>query len=94
MSKLGNIILGHVEEFVGANEELAETRLKICAKCPLLKNTPYGKVCNSKLYLNTKTMTASSKLDAGAQFYSFKGCGCRLDAKTRRPGEHCPAKLW
>lgn len=52
--------------------------------------TAFGKVCDSKRYLDPKTMQSSYKFTPG----SIKGCGCRLDAKTRRPDEHCPAKLW
>lgn len=85
-----NIILGHVDEVLNRNEALSKQRLAICAKCPLLNDSVFGKICDSKKYFNPDTKKSSYLPFTGA----IHGCGCRLDAKTRRPDEHCPAKLW
>lgn len=90
MSKFESIILGHIDEVFNNNSELSKARLKICKQCPLLSDTAFGKICNSKIYMNPKTKEISYKYVDGY----VKGCGCRLDAKTRRQEEHCPAKLW
>lgn len=90
MSKLENIILGHIDEVFNNNADLSKARLQICKDCPLMTDTVFGKVCNSKIYMEPKTKKISYKYLAGY----FKGCGCRLDAKTRRHNESCPAKLW
>lgn len=40
------ILKGHLNEFLGVNEELYEQRIKICKKCPQIKeNTPIGDLC-------------------------------------------------
>ncbi len=89
-NQVKSIVLGHVDEFLNRNEDFYNKRIQICRRCPLMIETAFGKVCDSKRYLDPKTMQSSYKFTPG----SIKGCGCRLDAKTRRPDEHCPAKLW
>lgn len=84
------IIDGHVKEALGMNQDISETRMKICRECPLYKQTAMGPVCNSKLWLDTITGEVSNIKRPG-----FKsGCGCRLTAKTRLSYTHCPVGKW
>ena len=85
-----NIINGHVNELLKSNTEISEDRLKICKLCPLFINKWYGMVCNSGLYINPITNETSIEFSKGF----IKGCGCRLEAKTRDRGSKCPAKKW
>lgn len=39
MSQITDILQGHLNELAGANEEMSETRLRICRECPLFKET-------------------------------------------------------
>jgi hypothetical protein len=88
--EIGNIVQGHVNEFLGLNKNLQIERLKVCEKCPLLKRTFLGLVCNSNLYLNPETNDVS---DVEKENY-VNGCGCRLSAKTSGPQSKCPANKW
>lgn len=47
-------------------------------------------MCNSKLWLNPETGDVSDTVRDGY----YKGCGCRLDAKTTLINEKCPAGKW
>lgn len=88
---IGNIVAGHWNEMMNNNEDMATTRMEICKRCPLLKMTEaWGPICNPDLYLNTETMEAT---DRPVEDYG-RGCGCRLNAKTRDKQSHCPNKLW
>lgn len=87
--EIGKIIHGHVNELLDLNKDIAEVRMEICHKCPLFKDI-VGGVCNPKLWLNPKTNEISSYSQPG--FY--KGCGCRIKAKTRLKEGGCPAKKW
>lgn len=84
------IIQGHWNELFKREEELSKTRLAICARCPLYKATVVGRVCDPSLYLDPKTNETRT---TPAQGY-FKGCNCRLEAKSRVPEKHCPANKW
>lgn len=88
---IGQIIAGTYDNLVGNNQSLYEQRMEICRGCKLLKiDNILGEVCNSRLYLNPDTDEVSkTKMDG---FY--RGCGCILGSKTRRPGARCPAKKW
>ena len=91
MENLVNIGKGHALELIGANKNFAEERLKICRACPIYTNNRLlGEVCNSKLYLNPKTDEISFTPKEGY----VKGCGCRLNAKTRLDYMHCIAGKW
>lgn len=85
-----DIIEGHVNEFLNKNQELSEARLTICRACPLHSNKAYGETCNNDLFLNPNTNETSYYPKNG--FY--RGCGCRLKAKTTVATKHCPAKKW
>lgn len=87
--EIGNIIHGHVNEVLGLNSDLKEVRMKICRACPLYKDT-LGGVCNSNLWLNPVTGQVSTEQEDGY----YRGCGCRLQAKTTISTATCPAKKW
>lgn len=87
--EIGQIIKGHVNEVLNLNQDISEVRKKICLKCPLYKDI-IGGVCNPKLWLNPETNEVSNYAKKG--FY--RGCGCRLSAKTRLKEGHCPANKW
>lgn len=84
------IIQGHVNEALGKNEDLQESRMNICKECPLLMNGKFGPQCNNSLWLDTETNNTSTVPKDGY----IRGCGCRLNAKTRIPDAHCPANKW
>ena len=88
--QIGNIVQGHVNEFLGLNKDLQIERLKVCEKCPLLKRTVLGPICNNKIYLNPETNEVS---DVKKEGY-VNGCACRLSAKTSDPRSKCPANKW
>lgn len=84
------ILDGHTKELLKQNNDLYEQRMTICRKCPLFKVTVVGPVCNSNLYLNIKTGDVSKTQKDGYK----KGCGCRLNAKTRLSYTKCPLNKW
>ena len=84
--EIGKIIKGHVNEALGLNVDLKELRMKICRECPLFKDT-LGGICNSSLWLNPETGDVSTEQDYGY----YRGCGCRLQAKTTLSTASCPA---
>ena len=45
MSKLGNIVSGHLNELAGGNQELFELRYAICKVCPHIDKIAIGEVC-------------------------------------------------
>lgn len=83
------IVHGHLNEALGKEEGLSAERTAVCKQCPIY--TPsFGGICNSKLWLNPDTGEISNKKRDGF----FKGCGCRIPAKTRLIYAHCPAGKW
>lgn len=87
--EIGQIVTGHVNEFLNLNKDLAESRIHICKKCPLY-SPKLGGLCNNRLWYNTKTNEVSTEKKDG-----FKnGCGCRLKAKTTISASSCPIGKW
>lgn len=84
-----DIAEGHINELLGRNEDISQKRLAVCKKCPLLKDT-LGGVCNYKLYMNPETLEVSETPKEGFK----RGCGCRVQAKTRLPYAKCPLDRW
>ena len=84
------ILEGHINELLGKEEALHKQRMAICLKCPLFKNGTFGPICNPDLYLNPTTGVFNHT--GGLGF--FRGCSCRLNAKTRLEDAHCPANKW
>lgn len=87
--EIGQIVKGHVNEMLGLNEDLQEKRMKICRECPIFKDI-LGGICNSELWLNPETGDVSTEKDYGY----YRGCGCRLKAKTTLSTAVCPARKW
>ncbi|WP_287385553.1 hypothetical protein [Lachnospira sp.] len=88
---LGAIIDGHIKEFVGQNGDLSKWRMDICRECPLFKVMPLaGPICNNNKYLNVQTGDVSNTPKIGYR----RGCGCRLNAKTRVAKSKCPLGKW
>ncbi len=85
------IIDGHIKELTGQNGDLSEWRMDICRECPLFKVLPIaGPICNNNKYLDTKTGDVSDSPKKGYR----RGCGCRLQAKTRLKDSKCPLGKW
>lgn len=84
------IITGHINEVLNKNEPLHIQRMEICKTCPLYKQTQLGPSCNPTLYLNVEENIAYPTPEVGR----IRGCGCRLNAKTRLDDAHCPASKW
>lgn len=83
------IVKGHINELLNIGQDISENRLKICRKCPLYLKE-WGGRCNPKLYLNPDTGDVSEyKKDN-----YFRGCGCRLLAKTTLVNASCPCNKW
>ena len=102
---LGNILKGHVNELLNLNEDLFNSRMDICNKCPLMEKSIIGKVCSSNIYINDDGNVIDSrnlgsdeknkifnKLHLSSKYKH--GCGCRLDAKTRDIDSFCPIEKW
>lgn len=91
MGQITDIINGHINEALGKYEELFEQRMKMCKMCPLYKESPIGPICNPKLYISTTDKeTVSDRPKIG---YT-RGCGCRLNAKTRLKTARCIVNKW
>lgn len=84
------IIQGHIKEMINAEEDLFKSRINVCKACPLYKRTTYGPVCNGNLYINPINKEVSLEEKKGF----IRGCGCRLNAKTRVKESKCPADFW
>ena len=85
-----DIINGHLNELMNKEEELFKKRIVICEECPLYKYTPMGPICNNYLFLDPATNDYSKEEKEGY----IRGCGCRLNAKTRLIDAECPAGKW
>lgn len=88
--EITEIIKGHINEALNANQDLSEERIKICKQCPLYIKKSYGEVCNNELFLNKETGDVSVYPKNGY----YRGCGCRLKAKTTLITAHCPVGKW
>ena len=91
MGQIIDIINGHVNEALGKNEDIKDKRMEICKKCPLYKETPMGPICNPRLYISeTDKITVIDRPRVGYK----RGCGCRLNAKTRLQNSKCIINKW
>lgn len=89
--EIGQIITGHVNELLGLNKDISEERIKICKQCPLMYySSTLGWICNRNLYVNPDTNDVS--LTKKDNYY--RGCGCRIKAKTTLNNATCPAHKW
>jgi len=90
MSKVNEILIGHINELLDNEEKLFNERMSICKQCPLYKETKFGPICNPDLYINPTTQETSNLPIHGW----VKGCSCRLNAKTRSPKSKCIINKW
>lgn len=81
-----DIIDGHIKEIKDENVDLFNNRMSICKKCPLYKETTFGPICNGSLYINKEDKESISNVP---RIGFTKGCGCRLNAKTRLKHARC-----
>ena len=53
MSNAIDILQGHINEILNREEDLSQSRLEICKKCPGLKNSvAFGPICDSSKYMS------------------------------------------
>lgn len=90
MAKINNIIGGHMKELVGYNQPLHDYRIGICKECLLCRDTAVGLMCDRFTWINKETNETSKVPRDG---YT-RGCGCRLDAKTRNEDDSCVIDKW
>lgn len=83
--QVGQIAEGHFNEITNKENDLYESRIKICRKCPLFTTSALGDICDSKKCWNTVEKEIS--LYPGSNIIC--GCGCRLSAKLRLKGAKC-----
>ena len=84
-----DIIEGHINEALNKNKSLSEERLEICKKCPIIKYTTLGPICDPDKWINKNGEVSLEK-----QPGFIKGCACRLNAKTRITTNHCVINKW
>lgn len=85
------ILAGHFNEITGRNKDIGKERMEICKRCPLLAHHEvWGAICNPNLYLNIETGKTLEYPQEGFQ----RGCGCRLNAKTKDIKSNCPLGKW
>ena len=70
--------------------DIAEKRMNICKQCPLYKESSYGPVCNSSKFISPDGKDWSWLNKKGY----IRGCGCRLNNKTKNPNSKCIVNLW
>jgi hypothetical protein len=86
---IGEIIEGHVNELLGKNKDLSQTRLEICMQCPICLMTALGPVCDRTKYINEKDEVSNEP-----KIGFIRGCGCRLEAKVTIKRDHCIRAKW
>ena len=84
------IAKGHFKEITRQENDLYESRIRICRQCPLYTETMAGPICDSKKCLNIETGELQSYPSNG---YTC-GCACRLNAKTRLRNAECILNKW
>jgi hypothetical protein len=84
------ILEGTLNNVLNREEALSSKRMEECMKCDLIIDTPFGYVCDYKMYINPKTKETSIVDRPGY----VKGCGCILNSKTRVKEASCPGNKW
>lgn len=84
-----DIVEGHINEVSDKNSDISLIRMNTCKQCPLFKETVLGPICNNKLYMNSDGDVSTVEKPG----YK-KGCGCRLNAKTRLDRAICSHGRW
>jgi hypothetical protein len=88
---LNQIVDGHIKELLRQEQDLYESRIKICRGCKLMtKDKMFGEMCDKNKWINLSTGHISLvQLDG-----YVNGCGCRMSAKARIPEARCPLNKW
>ena len=84
-----DIIKGHVNELLGRERDLSETRMRICRSCPLFTDI-MGGVCDSKKCVDKTT----NKIRHAPGENTICGCNCRLEAKSTLKNAKCVLDKW
>lgn len=84
-----NIVKGNVNDVLGLDKDIPQTRLNICYSCPLYSKK-HGGICNNNLYLNPITGDVSLDKQPGYR----RGCGCLLSTKVQKMNQSCPLDKW
>ena len=87
-AQVGQIAEGHFKEITKQENELYESRIKICRECPLFSHSTLGDVCDAKKCWDGNKVVKYPGPDI------ICGCGCRLDAKARVRGAKCVLNKW
>ena len=90
INSVSDIVAGHFNEITNRENELYETRIEVCKKCPLYSESKLGPICDSSKCLNIKT----NELVYGPGKDITCGCGCRLNAKLRLKNAKCVLEKW
>ena len=88
--QLKQIAEGWTSYALNREEELFESRMKICKECPLFGHNALGDVCDSKKCYNPETGETSSTPGKGFTC----GCGCKLAAALRVKAKKCVLNRW
>lgn len=89
MSKLGNIIEGHLNELLGKGIELSTARLMICQACPIHTDSHIGIICDSSKWINANNEVTEPNAPGAVH-----GCGCRMSAKATLENATCVIAKW
>lgn len=88
---ISQIIEGTIKNLLNKEEELYQSRIKICRDCILIKTDKiFGEVCNGSLYTKPGTSLVSRTSKKGY----INGCGCMLNSKARVSDAKCPLNKW
>lgn len=71
-------------------DDYVNERKKICKECAIMRLTDFGMKCDNRRWLNPETNESSYFKHDGW----VKGCGCDIDIKVKRLGNHCPGNKW
>ena len=90
MSTISQIAKGMVNNLLNKEDELYQSRIKICRDCKLIKeDRVFGEICNPSLYMN-----AAGEISSTPKIGYIHGCGCMLGSKCRVKESHCPLSKW
>lgn len=91
MSNAIDILKGNLYDVINREEDLLKSRLEICEKCPLYKNSKaFGPICDSTKYISPDGQNWDVKYHDGW----VRGCGCKMKAKGRLKNAHCIINKW
>lgn len=85
---IGQIATGWANDFLGREQELFESRMKICRECPLYNEK--NDRCDASRCINTET----GEMAMGPGKDIVCGCNCYMSKATRVPQKRCVRGLW